>query len=77
MPARQITRNERFRTDAFYRWPEPLIFDVFEGSGEYVGQVRLPDGMISFVARGDTIWVVTIDADYVNVVTKYRMNFRE
>lgn len=54
------------------RWTEPVVYDVFEPDGRYLGRLRAPDGFqIEFprpVARGDTLWGAVKDelgVDYV------------
>jgi hypothetical protein len=37
------------------RWSEQVVFDVFEPSGQYVGQVAFPAPTGNFVAKGDTV----------------------
>ncbi len=42
-------------------WIEPVVFDVFEPTGEYLGQVSAPEGFSPYPApvfRGDTVWAV-------------------
>ncbi|NIN73220.1 MAG: hypothetical protein GTO46_15110 [Gemmatimonadetes bacterium] len=45
-------------------WFEPVVFDVFEPNGRYLGMVRAPDGFSNYptpVIRGDTVWAVVRD----------------
>lgn len=68
---------------ARHRWLEPLVFDVFEPSGRYVGRVRFPDGVgdtmlgpkIGFAIQGDTAWAVSYDQDDVPIVKRYRIRW--
>ena len=70
---------------AMKRWVEPWVFDVFEASGRYLGEVRFPDGAghpdgwpaPAFVAVGDTVWAVTYDSEAVPTVKKYRIRWRD
>ena len=42
----------------------PVVFDVFEPSGEYLGRVEAPDGFRTYprpVIRDRTVWAVTTD----------------
>lgn len=43
------------------RWVEPVVYDVFEPDGRYLGRLRAPQGFEVVprpVARGDTLWGV-------------------
>jgi hypothetical protein len=58
------------------RWPTPLLFDLFEANGTYVGRVRFPAELSTaarFVARGDRIWVALVDAAGEPVIQQYRV----
>jgi hypothetical protein len=59
------------------RWVEPLVFDVFEPDGTYLGAVRGPERGISFwaspVMDGDRVWAVTWDDLEVPYVVRYRI----
>ncbi|HYV97463.1 MAG TPA: hypothetical protein VE967_08430 [Gemmatimonadaceae bacterium] len=64
------------------RWREPTVYDVFERSGAYVGQVRMPVTSSMrpryidiWVARGDHIWIVERDNDGVESVHRYRIEW--
>jgi hypothetical protein len=49
-------------------WREPIVFDVFEPDGTYLGEVHLPPRTNAMVFRGDTIWGVRrgeLDEEYV------------
>jgi hypothetical protein len=69
---------------ALGRWAEPLVFDVFEPSGTYVGRVRFPDGVgvsalgpkAAFTIQGDTVWAVSRGQDDVPFVKRYRIKWR-
>jgi hypothetical protein len=74
--------NEWNEVDAPRRWPEPWVFDVFEPTGVYVGQVRLPDDAgpphlshPGYAIQGDTIWGVVHDQDGVPSVRRYRVRW--
>ncbi len=68
---------------ARHRWVEPMVFDVFEPTGRYLGRVRFPDGVgdtllgpkIGFAIQGDTVWAVSYDQDDVPIVKRYRINW--
>jgi hypothetical protein len=53
-----------------------LLFDVYEPSGTYRGQVRVPAGLDPLVMRGDLIWATTCDADGVPSLGRYRIAWR-
>jgi hypothetical protein len=63
------------RVSAPSRWPEPAVYDVIAPAGQYIGQVRLPDGLSNWVARGDTVWASTVDIDDVPVVKRFRIRW--
>jgi len=58
-------------------WQEPLLFDVFEPDGRYLGPVRPPPAFQSPwpqpVARGDRVWAMEKDELEVEYVVRYRM----
>jgi hypothetical protein len=44
-------------------WVEPMVADVFDADGRYLGPVKLPDGMTIFpppVVTGDRVWAVSL-----------------
>ena len=53
-----------------------LLFDVYEPSGTYLGQVRVPERVDPIVLRGDLIWAATCDTDGVPSVGRYRIVWR-
>jgi hypothetical protein len=54
-------------------WVEPTVFEIVEPSGRIVGRVPLPPRTYFKTARGDTLWVQTLDADDVPIVKRYRI----
>jgi hypothetical protein len=57
-------------------WKEPVVFDVFEADGRYLGQVSAPEGFLQYpspVFRGDTIWAGFEDADGVRYVKRFEV----
>jgi hypothetical protein len=55
---------------------EPVVFDVFEADGRYIGQVRAPRGFSMNpqpIARGDHVWAVFRDELDVNYVARFRI----
>lgn len=58
-------------------WKEPVVFDVFEPDGRYLGQVVAPEGFLQYpspVFRGDTVWAGFEDADGVRYVKRYELS---
>lgn len=58
---------------------EPVVYDVFEPDGRYLGQVEAPDGFspLPVVFRGDHVWAVTRDEWDVEYVVRYRVERAE
>ena len=55
---------------------EPVRFDVFEVSGEYLGRVSTPEGFALYprpVFRGDTVWGVVRDEFDVQRLHRFRL----
>jgi hypothetical protein len=57
-------------------WREPVIFDVFEADGRYVGQVGVPWDTRVLSMRGDTVWGVITNQDEVPIVHRLRVTWR-
>jgi hypothetical protein len=58
------------------RYREPVVFDVFEPDGRYVGEVRAPKGFSlnpQPVFGRDRVWAVFRDSLEVNYVVRYRI----
>jgi hypothetical protein len=58
-------------------WSEPVVYDVFEPDGRYLGQVTTPDGFKQYpepVFRGDTVWAGFENADGVVYVKRYELS---
>ena len=49
------------------------LYDVYEPSGTYVGQVRIPPRHVVGVTRGDYLWAIAFDDDDVASVKRYRI----
>ena len=79
------TPKEAGSVVARQRWTEPMVFDVFEPSGTYVGRVRFPDGVgvsalgprAGYTIQGDTVWAVSRGQDDVPFVKRYRIKWRD
>lgn len=62
--------------DAAPAWRAPVIFDVFEPDGRYLGQVRAPDGFSTYprpVFDGEHVWAVMRDEYDVQYLTRFRI----
>jgi hypothetical protein len=57
------------------RWAEPVLFDIFEPGGQYVGQISVPSSVSVRAIRGDTVWGVVTDATGVQTVKRYRASW--
>ena len=58
-------------------WREPIVFDVFEPGGRYLGQVHAPSGFRTLpqpVIRGDMVWAVVAEPDEVPNVVRFRID---
>lgn len=58
------------------RWKEPIVFDVFEPDGRFLGTVSTPDGFLIDpppVFRGDTVWAGFEDEEGVKYVKRYHV----
>ena len=54
----------------------PVLFDIFEPNGTYVGQVQVPARTTLFARRGDNAWGVVFDEDDVATVKRFRIVWR-
>jgi len=57
-------------------WIEPIVYDVFEPLGVYVGQVQVPTQVSPRSMRGDALYAVHVDGDGVQSVRRYRVAWR-
>lgn len=58
------------------RWTEPIVFDVFEPDGRYLGRVRGPDGLQTYpypVFGTDRVWAVVADDLGVEQVVRFAL----
>ena len=58
------------------QWREPVVYDVFEPSGEFVGRLAVPPRITLFVMDGDRAWGVTRDSLDVEQITRFRIGRR-
>jgi hypothetical protein len=61
-------------------WSCPLdswtINDVYEPSGRYLGQVKLPEKVDVIMMRGDFVWAATCNEDDAPQVARYRIAWK-
>ena len=58
------------------RWREPVVFDVFEADGTYLGQIHAPDRLRIYpqpIFDGDQVWAVVTDELDVEYLTRFRL----
>lgn len=55
------------------KWRQPLVYDVFEPSGHYLGRVAAPPKATFRAMRGNHVWAVTRDSLDVEQVVRYRL----
>lgn len=58
-------------------WREPIVFDVFEPGGRYLGQVHAPSGFRTLpqpVIRGDMVWAVVAEPGELPNVVRFRID---
>ena len=58
------------------RWEEPVVWDLFEDDGTYLGQVRAPDGFRPHpepVFGAQHVWAITTDELDVQYLTRFRI----
>ena len=57
-------------------WREPIVFDVFEPDGRYLGQVSAPPGFRTQPLpsiRGNTVWAAVSDRGGVPDVVRFEI----
>ena len=58
------------------RWSEPVVWDLFEADGTYLGQVRAPEGFRTHpepVFGAEHVWAITVDELAVEYLTRFRI----
>jgi hypothetical protein len=53
-----------------------ILYDVYEPSGRYVGQVKTPERVEAIAMRGDQVWAAACTEDDVPQVVRYRIAWR-
>ena len=77
IPDEEIDRSDDPDARPPARWREPVVFDVFEPEGTYLGRVRAPQGFLLYprpVFRGDHVWAVVRDDLDVQYVKRFRIS---
>ena len=70
------TYDPKDRSSVPDRWREPIVFDVFEPNGTYLGRVRTPMGFSLYpwpVFDADHVWAIIRDDLGVQKVVRYRI----
>jgi hypothetical protein len=55
---------------------EPMVYDVLESSGCYLGAVQIPEGYFVSVIRGNDVWTLRRDEDGVESLVRFRIVWR-
>jgi hypothetical protein len=55
------------------RWMEPLVYDVFAPTGEFLGRIRLPARSSFGNARGNRLWLIATDDYEVPTLVRFRV----
>lgn len=50
--------------------------DVYEPSGKYLGQVKLPEKVDVILTRGDSVWAAACNEDDAPQVVRYKINWK-
>jgi hypothetical protein len=54
-------------------WVEPVVHDLFAGTGELNGRVTLPPRSVFKAARGRYLWLEELDVDDIPSIVRYQM----
>lgn len=76
-PAELVTPEALGASEAESTWREPIVFDVFEPGGRYLGQVHAPSGFRTLpqpVIRGDMVWAVVAEPGELPNVVRFRID---
>ena len=76
IPEDQVTESDGPDSRPATRWREPLVFDIFEPDGTYLGQVRAPAEMALFPTPtfdGPHVWAVVRDELDVEYIARFRI----
>jgi hypothetical protein len=58
------------------RWLAPVVYDVFEPSGVYVGRVRFPEQLRVHSARDDVVWATHALPDGEPKLVRFRVRWQ-
>lgn len=75
--AEESAADESAAEGAETAWREPIVFDVFEPGGRYLGQVHAPSGFRTLpqpVIRGDMVWAVVAEPGELPNVVRFRID---
>jgi hypothetical protein len=53
---------------------EPVVYDVFEADGRFLGRVKLPPRTRVIRTRGNVAWGTVRDADDVDYAVRFRVD---
>jgi hypothetical protein len=76
IPAEELDRSDDPNARPPSRWREPVVFDVFEPDGAYLGRVTAPTGFAIYprpVFRGDQVWAIVRDELDVQYIQRFRI----
>ena len=68
----QASGGQTPEANAMLRWRTPWVLDAFRSDGTFLGEVRLPLDVRTFVARGNSIWALRMINDEP-VLVKFRI----
>lgn len=77
VPDEELHRSDDPNAPPPDRWREPLVYDVFESDGTYLGRVHGPDGVRRYpapVIDRDHVWAITTDDLNVQYLTRFRIS---
>lgn len=78
MEADEVRAEEERQEAPVNPYREPVVFDVFEPTGEYLGRVHTPPGFSTYprpVIRDRTIWAIVTDELDVARLHRFRVTF--
>jgi hypothetical protein len=55
-------------------WVEPVVYDVFAASGEFMGRLSVPKNAKWLSAKGDNVWMTVRDEYDVPTLVRYRVH---
>jgi hypothetical protein len=57
-------------------WRQPVVFDIIDPAGRYIGRIAVPEGTYIETMRGDYAWGFTRTEDDVPIVKRFRIAWR-